>query len=324
MQKAKRQHTVPRCYLARFCKDGQRLYAFDKTDQRSFLTSVMNVAQERYFYDMPADLVAKAFPGQEIDVQFVEKSFAQTEGLGNSLLKEVLEYVERKGVMARAHRLSLAPYIIVQWLRTRLHRDLLLEMKEKLINGIKDELMRKNFPEVPQDQYPSVEFDKRFLPVFHAQQFFDEDEVVELAAILNRHIWFVGLNRTIQPYYTSDHPVVKKANCHHPRQSFNGLRSPGIEIAFPLSSRHILVMLERSHFRKLERLDGGAFPMDAFGVEHFNCLQVMKSHRQVYCESDQFEQAEGVCRRHPEMCEPGRPMVQVTQTDDLMRMLILD
>jgi hypothetical protein len=285
---------------------------------------MMNVAQERYFYDLPEELVAKACPGEEVDVQFVEKSFSQMEGVANALLSEVLEGVDRQGIITRPQRLSLAPYIVIQWLRTRLHRDVMLEMKEKLMQAITDMHVRKNFPSVPENHYPRVEYNQQLLPIVHAQQIFDEDQVVELATILNQHIWFVGINRTIQPYYTSDHPVAKKANLHHSGRSFNGLRSRAIEIAFPLSSRHILVMLERSYFRKMEHLDGLAVSMDPVGIEHFNSLQVMKCHRQVYCEADQFEQAQGVCQRHPEMCMPNRPRVQVTQTDDLLGVLVLD
>jgi hypothetical protein len=315
---------VPRCYLARFCKDGQRLYAFDKSSRKSFLTSMMNVAQERYFYDMPEDLVAKTCPGLEIDVQFVEKSFSRMESVANTLLGEVLAGVDRDGIITRPQRLSLAPYIVLQCLRTRLQRDVILEMKEKFMQAIADAHVRKQFPDVPEDQYPRIEYNQQLLPIVHAQQFYDEDAVVQLSVIINQHIWLVGINRTVQPFYTSDHPVAKKANLHHPGRSFNGLRSPGIEIAFPLSSRHILVMLERTHFKKLERFDGRAVLMDPIRVEHFNSLQVMKCHRQVYCEADQFEQAEGVCRRHPEMCSPDRPRVRVTQTDDLLGVLILD
>ncbi|HTU91364.1 MAG TPA: DUF4238 domain-containing protein, partial [Gemmataceae bacterium] len=60
MQKRKRQHYVPQSYLRRFCKDGQQLFAFDKTNRKSVQTSVANVALEHYFYDMPEDLVESA------------------------------------------------------------------------------------------------------------------------------------------------------------------------------------------------------------------------------------------------------------------------
>ena len=87
---------------------------------------------------------------------------------------------------------------------------------------------------------------------------------------------------------------------------------------------HILVMLERSYFRNMAWADGKARGMDAFGVEHFHSLQVLKCHRQVLCEADQFEQALGVCRRHPEACAPDRPRVEVIQIEDTIGLLFQD
>src|SRR5437870_4576837 len=113
MQKTKRQHMVPRSYLVRFCQDGERLFAFDKGTRKTFPTNVMNIAQERYFYDMLEDLAAKAYPDQNVDIQFVEKSFAQMEGVANELLGDILESVDREGGITRNQRLSLAPYIVI-------------------------------------------------------------------------------------------------------------------------------------------------------------------------------------------------------------------
>jgi uncharacterized protein DUF4238 len=324
VQKTIRQHTVPQCYLRRFCREGERLFAFDKTTRKSFPTNVADIAVQRYFYDLPEDHLKKACPGQNIDVQIVEKSFMQMEGRSKALFDELLDAANRHGVIPRLLRLHLAPYIIFQWLRTRLARDHRLELMIKTREALVNAYLEKKNPEAAKIVEIKVEFDRTLLPLVQAQTFFNEARVAELAAIIDRHIWFIGLNKTIQPYYTSDHPVVKKANREHPGRSFTGLRSPGIEIAFPLSSKHLLVMLERSHFQKVEELDGRAVPMNAFGVEHFNALQVMKCHRQVYCEAEQFEQAEGVCRRYPEACSPERSTVEVSKSGGLLRILTLD
>jgi hypothetical protein len=246
------------------------------------------------------------------------------EGMLSPLIEGIIETADRRRLILREHRLRLAPCIVIQLQRTTLMRDVILETNEKQMQAIADAYVRKTFPEVAEDQYPRVEYNRELLPVVQAQRIFDEDLVVEMAAMINRHIWFIGTNDTIQPFYTSDHPVVKKANVQRPGRSFNGLRSPGIEIAFPLSSRHILVMVERSYFHAMASLDGRAMPMDPIGVEHFNSLQVLKSRRQVFCEADKFEQALGVCRRFPEVCAPDRPKVEVVQTEDAIGLLFRD
>jgi hypothetical protein len=324
VKRTKRQHVVPRCYLKRFCKDGEGFFAFDKGSRKSFPANVMNVAQQRFFYDIPGDLLAKACLGPDIDSQFVEKAFAQMEGVVNPLITEIIETADRRGVITPQQRVSLAPYVIIQSLRTGLMRDLILETNEKQMQAMADAIVRKNFPDVPEDHYPRIEYNRDLLPIVQAQRIFDEDHVVEMAVLINRHIWFIGINDTPQPYYTSDHPVVKKANVHRPGRSFNGWRSPGIEISFPLSSHHLLVMVERNHFRHLGWLDGKARRMDASGVKHFNEQQVLKCYRQVFCETDQFDLAAEVCCQHPEACAPNRPRVRVVQTEDTIGLLFDD
>jgi hypothetical protein len=74
----------------------------------------------------------------------------------------------------------------------------------------------------------------------------------------------------------------------------------------------------------MERFDGLAVAMDPIGVEHFNALQVLKCHRQVYCETDEFEQAEGVCGRYPDACSPSRARVEIIQTANLFGILVSD
>jgi hypothetical protein len=324
MQKTMRQHYVPQCYLRRFCKEGQRFFAFDKITRKSFSTSVADIALQRNFYDLPEEPLKQAYPGEDIDVQLVEKAFSHMEGWSKGLFDELLAEIDRRGVIPRPLRLQLAPYVIIQLFRTRLFRDRLLETTLKTKELLAKQLVEQKIPGATKHVEIKVEFDPSLIPVLHAQRFFDEDLVVELAAIINQHIWFVGVNPTIQPYYTSDHPVVKKANREQPGRSFTGLRSPGIEISFPLSSRHILVMLERSHFQHIAKFDGRAQVMDPIGVEHFNALQVMRCQRQVYCETNQFEQAESVCRRFPEVCVLDRSWVQIIQKDDLFGMLFSD
>jgi hypothetical protein len=322
VQRTKRQHYVPQFYLRQFCPDGKGLFVFDKTTRRRFQASFSDIALEKEFYDMPGEVVAKACPGQNVDLQFVEKSFSKMEGWARPMFDELLETVDRKGVIPRKLRLNLAPYIIVQHMRTALSRRLFAEMTKKQREAEANAYLAMKEPEAAEAVYVAVDVAPHVLPVLQARAVFDENLVVGLASIINHHIWFVGMNKTIQPFYTSDHPVAKKASLKQPGRSFSGFRSRGVQIAFPLSSRHVLVMLERSHFRHMAKFDGLARFMDPFGVEYFNTLQVLMCHKQVYCQKNEFEQAEGVCRLHPEACVADRPRVEAVQNGDVFGILV--
>ncbi len=322
-QRTKRQHYVPRCYLGRFSKDGQNVWAFDKFSRKRFQAGVMGVAQESGFYDLPPAVLEQVGAGQDGDSQLAEKALAHIEGGLHQAIQQLIEEASA-GRMQDETRRQVALHAVVQWLRTREQREALFEGHQKLLQAVADAICKRNFPDLPADKYPRVVCERDNLPAVHVGYLFSEDHVVELATHLMGHIWVLGVNETIQPFYTSDHPLVKKAHVHHPGRSFAGIRSPGVEVAFPLSSRHILVMYERTYFSGMLSEHGRAVRITPEGVEHYNGLQALRSYRQVYCESDQFEQAIGVCDRHPEVCTPDRQRMDVTQNDDLVGFLVRD
>jgi hypothetical protein len=319
VQRTIRQHSVPRSYLRRFTFGPKELiWCFDKTKpDKPFPTGLMNVAQDRCFYDLPDDFVEKAMPpGSVVDLQVIEKCLGQKDAQLKEGIDELLETVERKGI-GREWRIKFSPLVIIQYLRTRGAREGIDQSRVKMFDILFREYLKRKHPEFPQDGF-EITSNREALPVDQAQQLLNEDQIVNLSMDLLKHIWVVWVNPTVQPFYTSDEPVVKKANKFADFRSFTGFRAPGIEIAFPVSPRHLLCMYERSHFPQYARLDNCAARINPFGVERYNVLQVKRSTRQVFCSMKAFEQAEGVCRRFPEVCDPNRPRVRVEQKGDLI------
>ena len=85
----------------------------------------------------------------------------------------------------------------------------------------------------------------------------------------------------------------------HPVLSYSGLQSEGIEIAFPLNSRYILAMLERTFHANLEALDCDSMPINNDGVTYYNGLQVDSSYRWVCCQTDILGPAKRVLKESP-------------------------
>lgn len=321
MQKTKRQHTVPRCYLSRFCKDGDSLFAFDKVSGRSFPLQAKDASVQTYFYDFPAEITAEACPGQDVDPQMVEKDFSRMEGVANGMLSEIIETANRRGIITPTQCEEIAPYIIIQSLRTARMRQLLVEMHEKSAHALLMEQLRHSLPEAVDQVDVTVTFDRRFLPIAQAKPIYDENLIVQLSGIILRHIWYIALNRSMQAFYTSDHPVVMKEHVFQQGRSFAGFRSPGIVIAFPLSSRHALVMLERTHHSNVTSRHRRAVVVDALEVDRLNEMQVLGCHRQVYCEADQFDGARHIRKMRPDTCVLDRPLMEVVKMGDTIGVL---
>src|SRR5262245_29605931 len=96
----------------------------------------------------------------------------------------------------------------------------------------------------------------------------------ELTEMLYRHILVIGKSESKDKLYTSDNPMVRQPHRTHPLPGNAGITSTGIEIAMPLSSHHVLVFMERSHFASLKKNDRKDVDLVEGNVEYYNSLQV--------------------------------------------------
>jgi len=328
MSTTKNQHYVPQSYLLRFAKNEQ-VWVYDKFDKRKFSTIVRNVASESYFYDIPKEVIPD---GMNIDRQVLEKSYARMEGAFNIEVDRLISRIEnyrpidrlvdrllnvpliqllivhfnsraiRRGRLTEGQRQALAFYMAQQILRTREYRN--------WISNIHDET-RKTIAHLfdePYDEPSSNETQKTWN---HIQHLADPKSAQPIYECLSKDIWAVGVNVSEQPLYTSDNPVVKQAHLDESRESFSGWCSPGIEIAYPLTSRYVLILWDGNVYDKLRNRDGRLFALTSDNVTYLNSLQVMQSYRQVYCSAPTFDLVEQVCIEHPNLCSPDRYKIQV-------------
>lgn len=311
MSKVKKQHYVPQFYLKRFTHNGELLFVYDKFAKTARQSNVRDVAEERYFYD--SQLTEKGLGVIERDFSIaISRTLKNTEP--QSALHKILNILslKRGRVISRRQKRFLSFFITIQMFRTREYRNTLVETLEKGGQAIINMLAKMKFPEVPPNLYPQVKYDKKKASLLHTQTLFDPKFLTLITQILNHHIWMVGINETAQPLFTSDHPVVKRAHIKHPFLSFNGVGSEGIEIAFPLSSKHILLMFERTYFKEHERMDCKQISLTDDNMTYYNSLQVFQSYRQIYCPTDSFALVEQICREQPDVCSPDRDRVQVS------------
>jgi len=314
MQKTKRQHTVPRCYLERWVNPGTgNISTFDKITRKTYDTSVWNVAQERFFYDLHPEAIEPGHRNTGIDLQAVEKGLAAVEGYFARALDALLGEGEPKGVHPGL-RWMLAIQVAIQWMRTRRYRDVIVELSEKTMQAHADELVRRNFPDLPREHYPTVTLEEHSVSALHNQFFFDQDRWEQLAGVLVNHIWMLVVNEASVPFYTSDHPVVRRANLPDDRTGGIGIDSPGVEFFMPVSPKYGLVMLERTFFRHFEQYDGGQAVVSSDKVDELNGLQVEQSHRHLFSSTGDFTTAQRVCEENPAVCGPDRQTVEITVT----------
>lgn len=305
MSKIKNQHFVPQFYLRGFASENGQIYTFDKFRGKSFKTNIENVACEKNFYDLP-----KVDDRRDcIDDQIVEKSLSVLESEFSKsldfLLLQVRKKRRRRDLFSADHKRNLALFLTIQFLRTREHRNQIMEITEKLGNGLLEK-----FPDEDYGDY-HVEVNQDWLPIFQANFMFDPEVIETFSQALLNHIWFIGVNNTDVPFFTSDHPFVKKEHITDPYMSFSGIASPGIELAFPLCPKFILILCERTAFKKFEKYENRIIPLTTDNVTYYNCLQVVRSYRQIFSSKNDFKLVKGMFETHADAFSPDRTRIVV-------------
>jgi hypothetical protein len=311
------QHYVPQFYLRGFTNTTNRMFCYDKVSDSSHPTSTAAAAQERYFYEIPPG----SFRNVNVPVNTVEKALSVVERTWAPLHASLIKFADA-GKFSATLTIEYAPFLVMQWLRTRTQRDTMKEVARKSVQSLADDMVEINFPG---EKKPTVEVGDRMMIAMHSQKMFDQEIVERMSDDLERHYWVVGINNSNLLFYTSDHPVVRRGNQTQGGRRLVGVRDPGIEFAFPLNSRHILLILERTHFADWRKHNNRSVGLSTGQVRDYNSLQVMRSNQRIFCAEDDFALAREVCAAHPEVRDPNRPrvVVETTPIKDMKNYMII-
>lgn len=297
---------MPRFHLRQFSDDKERLFAFDKKTNKSFATNCRDAGGERYFYDIPE--LDKATGG----VQTVEAHFRRIEEDAAPYILDIITRLESNTFVSitPVQRRHMSFFLANQIVRTKEFRKKTIELQQKVYEEVAKRIIAVKAPELSGIPFKTKLRDGAD-SLLHAATIFDRKLVLKLASALYGHIWVIGVNLATRSFYTSDHPVTVRPHLQHPYFGMAGYGSKGVEVCYPLSSRHILCMLERSHFEKLSAVDGQTMNLpDDQDITYYNALQVYSSYRCVYCENDDFELARRVCVKEPLLRDPDRDRIR--------------
>ena len=306
IQKTKHQHYVPRCYLKNFASVDQQFFSFDKVHRKSKTASVAQSAQEEFFYDFHESTLQNP----EDDPQHVEKKLSKIEGRFKVVLDDFIASASAGGVTAQQADI-FAGFVAIQWLRTKSYRASALEINQKAFQALLDQLYALNSPGIPPGRFRPGE---GYAQALHAELLFDPDHMWEIAEGFRHLLWVIGDSGTAQPFYTSDEPVARRANCTVNSAPAVGILDPGIEYAYPLNSKFILLMVDRHTFPGLQQSELKTISLSESQIERYNGMQVMKSGKYVFCQKDDFTLAQRLCEEHPIICDPDRERARVDST----------
>lgn len=300
----RRQHFVPRFYLARFASQRGQLYVYDKVKRRRLgaPVGIDNLAATNWLYDFPAEvqaeLVSRIKRGEvpQADEEFVEKAndpqmiehhLSEQEGYHAIVFTDLLDAIDKKARLHPVQRRIIAHFLIVQRMRTPAFGRTLMNAWKAAASGApifaSGKLRKFALPPVEQ----------KWERVVHANAFTSPDVLWPAVEELIGEVWRIGLNGTSRQLYTSDNPVIMMETLGDRAASFP---IAGVRVVFPLTPKYLLFIFRQGAMSENTPMSLGDFSLTDEQAALANRLQVMNCTRQLYCSDDQFELAEAVAR----------------------------
>ena len=306
----KKQHFVPQCYLKHFANENG-LFVLDKIQKKVYPAKVGDIAQGNYFYDFPATFLSQDLQGKQKN-QIIEDDLSDVELKFSIFLKKIidcLEEIKEKnlfdsfGVLDEEAKINFSAFLMLQLVRTNTLRQQtrgmfqsLVDLKEKMDQA----LVNCNNPQEfslpgPEDSTQTIDFndlikigveeDSIAQHLLVISDTLDKGANSKIAKILSSHIWLFGVNSTPIPLWTSDNPIVIK-----PYEDFGtGIASHGVQVIYPISPKHLLIMFESNFWSKLHSFDGMSATLSEEEVKSYNKLQAQQCYRQTYSNKKNFE-----------------------------------
>ena len=272
------QHYVPCVYLKPFTYDGNHLHVYDKaTDKLLPLkwSSIKSSASEVNFYTLPEDLT------QTGDADEVERWLQGVDNQFAALRSGVEDHIKSGYPVDQDLRHDLSSYLGVQIVRTKMYREILIVAYEIEIGNLHSEY-----------KLPIVRPTREQMRAFQANHM-QETSARDIGRHLASRLWFLGLNETSVPFFTSDNPVFWQ-------ERFLLGVNIGDMIAFPITPRCLLMMYDGEITKGLSKRQFQHYMVNDEEVVTFNALQILQSHLRVYSQVDHFAECQRIRREYPD------------------------
>ena len=288
-------------------KSSNRIYCFDKLENKSFTTDIKNIAQENWFYgikDLITDEVEKAIA--RLERKFFVPFYNDFTALKNF---KKIPYNSRKWFFV---------FLAFQMQRTSLAR---LGMKN-CYKEISIELQKNNLnPDLKKDvdyMLNNID-DPKYIKALHIEMLSPPyDQLFSLAKQFFNKTWVTLLNNNISGLWTSDNPL----SFHNSFGSEGnvGIVSDGVEIRFPLTYNTLLYSYDPSTNPPKNNKD----KMTREEIELANICQLKSSVRFIFSSEENFDLAIEYLKKYPIYNNPNRNRLKIVTIDNQINLITIE
>jgi hypothetical protein len=279
MSEPKRQHYVPRFYLANFCREDGRLWLRDTEKQQNRRDRPENVAVINHYYSVEKD-------GEHDNT--IEKGLAELEAAAVPLISDLAAgkqlHIESKDIFS--------VYAAFQWLRVPDFERSVNKMGEHVIRRTMDvmfhdeEDVKKSLQEFSRKTGRVIEKGpKEMLKFLRSENLKIEikrslslemmlKQADTMANIFRQMDWLILHAKGDCSFVTSDNPLVLCPPKDFPKKAWYGygIATPGCKKVFPLTQSSCLLMLDKGE----AIFHQGASKAEVRGINRFLASQVCR------------------------------------------------
>lgn len=251
MERTKQQHYVPRAYLRFFSvnpfDENPKVYFYDKIANKTAITNVRNIAQERDFYTLD----------DQEDKDYWERFFSENvDGVLARELQKLNSKIALQNcnaqVITEDDKRNLALIISYQIVRTKNAMQFACmkahEVMPPIISRYRDlaRQLGRHELQVLLDAYTT---DERKLKNLTLPVMLERERVQKFSSILESMLWTIYYNQSSFEFWTSDNPVVIY-NFNDKRQGLGtvGFLEQFAFIVFPISPRAAIVLRHKTEY----------------------------------------------------------------------------
>jgi len=292
MPEHERQHYVPKFYLKNFCdvSNNRQICCYDKVTNKSFVTTIENIAIGKLFYTANKKLKI----GHEEGLTRIEQEY---------FVKPYYKLLEVRNFkkMSQDMKKDFFIFLSVQLVRTEEFRLQIKDLHEQVLFKLAEETYDKPIPEEIKIKISDI-----YSKLEHLL-FMDTDTIFDFAKYLFNKLWIVTVNKTGNNLWTSDNPISFYNSFGRTGHNL-GLFSRGIEVRFALSKDLLLF----SYDPETHPLIANRSKMSYNDILFANQLQLVSSTRFIYSPTNDFESATESLQRYPKYKNPERSRWDMT------------
>lgn len=265
MAKKKNQHYVPQMYLRNFASGSKKSI------------HLYNIPVKRKISNAPikGQCAASYFYGKDLKI---ENALQDLEGLASRVIRGILDTNTLPKPLSKEAGVLLV-FTIFQYARTKDMADMHDDIAEKLIKAMMEH-----------DSYIDKEVLEKVTIKLTKPAGLAIDSAAKSIYVASDLKTKVLINRTAVEFITSDNPVVlynQMFERSNPALGSNtGLTCKGLQIFFPLSPTHLLIMYDGAAYKVGEKRSDSAFITNPNEIRQFNDLQYLNSFENLYSFSE--------------------------------------